>query len=164
MVELIQASSSEEIEAAKMLFLEYANWLEFDLCFQGFDKELAELPGKYAPPKGRLYLLKENGNYASCIALREIGSGISEMKRLYVKPVYRGKGFGILMAKKLIEAAKQIGYEKMRLDTIGSKMKEALTLYKSLGFVEIDAYYDNPQQDVVYMELDLKTNAGLNSI
>ncbi len=156
MVELIQAGSIEEIDAAKILFLEYANWLEFDLCFQGFDKELAELPGKYAPPKGRLYLLKDDGNYAGCIALREIDTGISEMKRLYVKPELRGKGFGILMANKLIEDAKQIGYEKMRLDTIGDRMKEALTLYKSLGFYEIEPYYDNPQLGVVYMELDLR--------
>ncbi len=155
MAELIQASTKEEIEIAKSLFIEYANWLEFDLCFQGFDKELAELPGKYSPPKGRLYLLKTDNKYAGCIALREIGEGISEMKRLYIKPEYRCRGFGIRMCKKLIAEAKLIGYKKMRLDTIGDKMKDALGLYKLLGFVEIEAYYKNPQPGVVYMELNL---------
>jgi putative acetyltransferase len=155
LAELIQALTKEEIEAAKSLFLEYANWLEFDLCFQGFDKELAELPGKYSPPKGRLYLLKADDKYAGCVALREIDDGISEMKRLYTKPEFRGRGYGLRMCKKLIEEAKLIGYKKMRLDTIGDKMKDALGLYKLLGFVEIEAYYKNPQPGVVYMELDL---------
>ncbi len=158
MAELIQASTKQEIEVAKSLFLEYANWLEFDLCFQGFDKELAELPGKYSPPKGRLYLLKDKNNYAGCIALREIADGISEMKRLYVRPEFRGKGYGLLMCNRLIEEAKLIGYKKMRLDTIGERMKKALGLYKALGFIEIESYYDNPQAGVVYMELDITTN------
>jgi ribosomal protein S18 acetylase RimI-like enzyme len=156
LTELIQASTKEEIEIIRKLFLEYADWLGFELCFQGFDEELASLPGKYAPPKGRLYLLKENENYAGCIALREIDEGISEMKRLYVKPEYRGRGYGNLMCKKLIEDAKAIGYKKMRLDTIGERMKSAYALYKSFGFYEIEPYNYNPQPGVVYMELELK--------
>jgi len=155
MAELVLATNGIEIETARKLFLEYGSWLGFDLCFQGFDKELAELPGKYAPPSGRLYLLKENNEYSGCIGLREIEPGICEMKRLYVKPEHRGKGYGKLLAQQIIKDAKAIGYDKMRLDTIGEKMKSAINIYYSLGFKEISAYYHNPHDGVVYMELYL---------
>lgn len=156
MIDIIQASSEIEIESMRELFLEYASWLGFDLCFQDFDEELAGLPGKYSPEKGgRLYLLIDDGKSAACIALRKIEEGICEMKRLYVKPEYRGRKYGNLLAKKIIDDAKELGYKKMRLDTIGSKMTSAMEIYKSLGFYEIEAYYYNPQPGVNYMELDL---------
>lgn len=156
MISIKQAENKNEIETAKKLFLEYANWLNFDLCFQGFDKELDELPGKYAPPDGRLYLLHDESKIAGCIALRKLDESICEMKRLYIKPEFRGKGHSKLLVKKIIDDAKIIGYKKMRLDTIGDKMKEAISLYRSFGFYEIDAYYHNPQKGVVYMELVIK--------
>jgi len=158
LIEIIQPHNDSDIQSVKELFLEYASWLGFDLCFQGFDEELAGLPGKYSPENGgRLYLLKDDGKTAACIALRKIEDGICEMKRLYVKPEFRGKHYGILLANKVIDEAKELGYKRMRLDTIGSKMKSAMALYKSLGFYEIEAYYYNPQPGVNYMELDLET-------
>lgn len=158
MADIVQASDSAEIDAVRSLFLEYAEWLGFDLCFQGFNDELANLPGKYAPPKGRLYLLKEGAEYIGCIALREIENGICEMKRLFVRPCYRSKGYGKLLAEKIIKEAKELGYVKMRLDTIGEKMKSAMAIYKALGFKEIASYYHNPQDGAVYMELYLANN------
>lgn len=158
MADIVQASDPAEIDAARSLFVEYAEWLGFDLCFQGFGKELAELPGKYAPPTGRLYLLRNGNEYIGCIALREIETGICEMKRLYVKPAYRSKGYGKLLAERIIKDAKEIGYVKMRFDTIGEKMKSAMAIYKALGFREIASYYHNPQDGVVYMELYLANN------
>lgn len=158
MAEIIQVSSNQEIETVKTLFLEYATWLGFELCFQGFDEELATLPGKYAPPNGRLYIVQDDDKIAGCIALREFKTGISEMKRLYVKPEFRGKGIGNIMVEKVIQDAIEIGYKKMLLDTIGDKMSSAIKIYKSFGFKEIPAYYKNPEKGVVYMELDLKNS------
>ena len=152
---IIQASGKEHINEVKTLFLEYANWLGFSFCFLGFDEELASLPGKYAQPEGRLYLAKSNNIFAGCIGLRKIADGICEMKRLYVKPEARGLGIGKKLVELVISDAKNIGYKKMRLDTLAEKMKEAQKLYKSSGFYEIEAYYNNPIEGVVYMELDL---------
>ena len=149
-----EAASPGDIEQARELFLEYAAWLKVDLCFQGFEQELAGLPGKYAPPQGRLLLAGADGAPAGCIALRPIESGIGEVKRLYVRPEFRGRGIAKKLAGEIVAAARAIGYAGLRLDTL-EFMREAAALYRSLGFVEIAPYYDNPLQGVVYMELKL---------
>jgi len=156
LTEIIQTHSADHVERVRELFREYEAWLEVDLCFQNFEKELAELPGKYAPPDGRLLLAVENGRVAGCVALRKIGEGICEIKRLFLRPQFRGKGLGRQLAKVIIEEAKQIGYERMRLDTLPPKMNDAVALYRSLGFKEIEPYYDNPVPGAKFMELDLR--------
>jgi len=138
----------------KALFLEYARSLGFSLCFQGFDRELAELPGKYAPPAGRLIIARANGVAAGCIALRQLGPETCEMKRLYVRPMYQGRGLGRALASHLIDEARRIGYRWMRLDTL-PQMTAAIPLYRSLGFSEIVPYYPNPVAGALFMELDL---------
>lgn len=152
---LIQASTTSEIEAARELFREYSSWLKVDLCFQNFERELAELPGDYSPPTGRLWLAYEDERLAGCIAMRSLGEGISEMKRLYVRPEFRGRGFGRVMAERLIEEARALGYSKMRLDTLPGRMDQAIAMYRSLGFQEIDRYYNNPYETAMFMELNL---------
>lgn len=155
MYEIIQVTTKAHINESKTLFLEYSNWLGELFCFQGFDEELAALPGKYAPPEGRLYLVISRGAPAGCIAMRKIADGICEMKRLYLRPGARGLGIGKKLVELVISDAKNIGYNKMRLDTLPDKMKEAQKLYKSTGFYEIKPYYNNPIEGVVYMELEL---------
>ena len=154
-MKLIQAKSEEEIERARELFKEYASGLGIDLCFQNFDKELAELPGDYVPPTGRLFLALEDEAAIGCVALRKIGDGVCEMKRLYVRPEFRGSGLGRTLAESIIEAARAIGYDRMRLDTLPGKMERAIAMYRSLGFSEIEPYYQNPVQDAVFMELQM---------
>jgi putative acetyltransferase len=149
--------TSEDIEAARRLFLEYSKSLGFDLCFQSFEEELAGLPGRYGPPDGRLLLARFDGEVAGCIALRKLEVGICEMKRLYVKPVFRGKKIGELLVRRLLKEARACNYERMRLDTVPS-MVTAQALYRSLGFVEIAAYCDNPIPGAVYMECNLTKN------
>ncbi len=153
MVKLIQAISSEEIEAIKSLFIEYAESLNFSLCFQDFDKEIESLPGKYSPPEGSLILAKIENEFAGCIALKKIEDGICEMKRLYVKPSHRGKQIGKILVEKIISDAKEIGYKSMRLDTVEGKMDSAIALYKEFGFKKIEKYYTNPEPHTLYMEL-----------
>src|SRR5258706_12592946 len=157
--EIIQARSAEDITDARELFREYEGWLEVDLCFQSFAKELAELPGKYAPPDGRLLLARINGQLGGCAALRKINHGICEIKRLFLRPQFRGQGLGRQLAEAIIREAKQIGYERMRLDTLPPKMNDAIALYRSLGFREIGPYYDNPVPGAKFMELDLVSEA-----
>ncbi len=140
-----------------MLFVEYADSLGFSLCFQGFDDELANLPGKYAPPTGRLLLAMCDGKIAGCIALKKLDDQKCEMKRLYVRPEHRGKKIGRLLAERLIEEARSIGYQKMCLDTIAGKMATAVAMYRSFGFIEREAYYHNPEPHTLYMELDLSS-------
>ncbi|OXV05066.1 hypothetical protein Egran_07166 [Elaphomyces granulatus] len=135
--------------------MEYAFSLNFSLCFQDFDNELDTLPGKYSPPDGFILLAFTDNKCAGCIALKKLEDGICEMKRLYVRPEYRNLGIGKMLVEKLIDEARQIGYAKMRLDTIEDKMKNAVKLYKSFGFYKIDAYYENPQPGVLYMEMIL---------
>ncbi len=143
-----------EIETIRQLFLEYAGSLGFSLCFQSFEDELAGLPGDYTAPEGRLYLAKVEGIPAGCVALHKIGHGLCEMKRLYVRPAYRGLSLGRSLAVATIVAAREIGYERMRLDTLKS-MVEAHALYRSLGFRDISPYRLNPLPEAVYMELTL---------
>ena len=150
-----QVESVEEIDFARELIEEYASWLGVDLCFQGFEKELRELPGDYSPPYGRLLLAVDDVQIAGCIAIRRIGSDTCEMKRLYVRPAFRGRGLGRELASVIIEDARKIGYKKMRLDTLPRRMQQAVSMYHALGFKEIEPYYANPIVGVLYLELDL---------
>lgn len=154
-VNVVPAVSASDLALVRELFLEYARSLDFELCFQSFDDELAGLPGKYEPPSGRLYLATVNGQTAGCIALRQLDAGICEMKRLWVRPDYRRHGVGRALCEQLLSDARQIGYRAMRLDTIGATMRNAVGLYRSLGFREIPAYYDNPIPGALYLELTL---------
>ncbi len=149
------ALSEPEISICRELFLEYADWLGFDLCFQGFESELADLPGKYAEPEGRLYLAYLDDEPVGCICLRPLEDNICEMKRLYLRSEARGSGLGRILIERLIADAKEIGYTAMRLDTYPPKMAAAVKLYREYGFREIAAYYDNPHKGVLYMELSL---------
>jgi ribosomal protein S18 acetylase RimI-like enzyme len=155
-VTILQATSSARLAAVRELFLEYAQSLGFSLCFQGFDKELAELPGMYAPPDGRLLLATVEGENAGCIGLHKLQSDVCEMKRLYVRPRFRGARLGRRLAEASIAEAGGIGYKKMRLDTIVGKMDRAIELYRQLGFREIDPYRPNPIPGALYMELELR--------
>jgi putative acetyltransferase len=137
------------------LFLEYANSLGFSLCFQGFDQELAGLPGKYAPPQGRLLLAEFSGKPAGCVALHSIQPEIAEMKRLYVRPEFRGKGVGVALTNAILREAKKIGYQRLRLDTIQPLMSDAIAMYRRFGFYEIAPYRPNPIAGTLYMELAL---------
>ena len=155
MTTLTLATSPAQIETVRSLFTEYQQWLNFSLCFQGFDKELAELPGKYAAPNGRLYLAEHGGAIAGCIALRPMDDeGVCEMKRLFVRGEFRGKKIGKVLVDTILADAKAIGYHTMRLDTL-QRMETARALYTKLGFKVIPAYYNNPMDEVVYMELEL---------
>jgi len=152
---IVQAESPAQIAYARELFLEYAQSLGFSLCFQSFDQELAGLPGDYKPPDGRLLLAEAAGQPAGCVALHELESGICEMKRLYLRPAFRGKGLGRMLAERIICEARAIGYLRMRLDTVEPIMKNAVTLYRQLGFREIPPYRSNPIAGAMYMELEL---------
>ena len=126
-----------------------------DLCFQGFERELAELPGAYAPPEGRLLIARVGGDVVGCVGLRPLEPGICEMKRLWVEPGFGGRGIGRALAESIVAAAREIGYERMRLDTLPERMPAAQHLYRSLGFREIPPYYDNPLPGVTMLELAL---------
>ena len=156
-MKLIDACDSPSLVTIRTLFREYAAAIGIDLCFQNFEAELAALPGCYAPPAGCILLAESDPGRepAGCIALRPLDPGICEMKRLYVRPAYRGTGLGRTLAVALIERARQIGYATMRLDTLAS-MTSAQALYRTLGFRECPAYYANPLPGVVYMELALQ--------
>lgn len=158
--QLRQARSARDIDDARRLFLEYADWLKIDLCFQDFDRELATLPGAYAPPRGRLLLAGEPGEAFACIALRPLGESdplLGEVKRLYVQPAQRGLGWGERLARAVVHEARAIGYRELRLDTF-AWMGEARALYARLGFRECAPYYDNPHDGVVYMSLALSSS------
>ena len=152
---LAEASSADDLAAARRLFRAYADWLAVDLCFQDFERELATLPGAYAPPQGRLLLARVGGEAAGCVALRPLEPGICEMKRLWVEPGFAGFGLGRDLAETIIEAARDAGYRRMRLDTMPARMPAAQHLYGTLGFVEIAPYYHNPLDGVVMLELAL---------
>ena len=150
-----QAESPAQIAQARELFLEYAESLGFSLCFQNFDQELAGLPGDYAPPEGRLLLIGHEDQLAGCVALHKLEANICEMKRLYLRPQFRGKGFGRALANRIIADAHQIGYQRMRLDTVEPVMKDAVAMYRKLGFKEVAPYRPNPMAGAIYMELEL---------
>ena len=152
-MEVVDGHVAERLTVVRELFEEYAAALDVDLGFQDFDRELAELPGDYAPPAGRL-LLALGPEPAGCVALRPFAPGVCEMKRLYVRPEFRGTGLGRILAEQIVEAARDAGYERMRLDTLPT-MGAARGLYESLGFVEIEAYRPNPVHGTTYFELAL---------
>ena len=154
MINIIHAKTREHLEQIRALFIEYQKFLNVDLCFQGFNKELNMLPAPYAPPDGCLLLALDEASSVGCIALKKLGDNICEMKRLFVRSGYRKQGYGKLLAEEIIKQARFLNYEKMRLDTL-NVLKQAMHLYESLGFKKIDAYYSNPLPDVVYWELDL---------
>ncbi len=153
-IDIVRATSADQLATARRLFKEYEASLGIDLCFQGFERELAELPGAYAPPAGRLFLATDGAEPAGCVALRPLGGGVCEMKRLYVRPAARGARLGRRLAETVIREARAIGYARMRLDTMPS-MKEAIALYRSLAFGEIAPYRENPVAGALFMELDL---------
>jgi putative acetyltransferase len=150
-----QAENEADISAAREIFREYEAWLGLDLCFQGFEDELKNLPGKYSPPQGRLHLASLGDEVAGCIALRPLEPGICEMKRLFVRDNFRGERVGQQLIDGVLTAAREIGYERMRLDTFPPKMGKAVQLYRAYGFNEIEPYYDNPNPGVLFMELKL---------
>lgn len=150
-----QAETPAQIALARELFLEYAQSLGFSLCFQNFDSELAGLPGNYAPPDGRLLLAEFEGQIAGCAALHKLSDDICEMKRLYVRPQFRGMKLGRALADRVIAEARLIGYAHMRLDTVEPVMKDAVAMYRKLGFREIAPYCSNPIAGALYMELQL---------
>lgn len=154
-ISLKQAESPEEIAQVRELFLEYAKSLNFSLCFQSFDKELAKLPGDYAPPDGRLLLLEHDGKLAGCVALHKLDAEACEMKRLYLRREFRGKGLGLALARAVIDEARKIGYRYMRLDTVEPVMRDAVAMYRKMGFKEIAHFCPNPIAGAMYMELEL---------
>ena len=154
-IEIVEAIDPEDISEIRRLFRAYADWLNVDLCFQGFDDELASLPGKYASPHGRLLLAKVGGEVAGCVAVRPLEGDICEMKRLWVEPGFLGLGLGRMLADAIIEAGRELGYKAMRLDTMPERLKAAGHIYESLGFEQIPDYYHNPLDGVVMFELRL---------
>lgn len=155
MLELVPADTEERIRHARELFAEYVDSLDFSIRFQSLDEEIAQLPGPYAPPDGRLLLALWEGQVAGCVALRKLEDGICEMKRMYVRPAFRGRGIGRRLADAVIDEARAIGYRCMRLDSVDT-MTEAITLYRSLGFQDCDPYCYNPLKGAVFMELALR--------
>ena len=157
MLTIVQAEEGRAINNIRSLFTEYADALGFDLCFQNFKQELANLPGEYAPPDGCLLLARYGDEFVGCGALRKLSGDICEMKRLYVKHVFRGLRIGRALAEAVIERARKVGYTRMRLDTV-PEMVVARALYASLGFKEIAPYRENPIQGAKFMELGLRTS------
>ena len=154
MIQIVKANTETLVENAKELIREYAQSLEFDLEFQDFEKEMENFPGQYAPPRGCLYVALDANQPIGCVALRNLGQGVCEMKRLYVKPSLRGQKVGKLLAEIVIKAARDMEYDYMRLDTIPS-MKQANMLYNALGFKQIAPYRFNPIEGATFFELNL---------
>jgi ribosomal protein S18 acetylase RimI-like enzyme len=157
MMNIIQAETEFHFEQARILFEEYAALLNIDLAFQDFDTELEVLERMYGPPNGRILLAFDEENTAGCIAVRALskaGEGACEMKRLYVRPSYRGSGLGRRLAERVLKEACRLGYDRMLLDSL-EQMERARALYRTVGFSEIAPYYDNPFDNVKYMEVQL---------
>lgn len=156
MLTILQAETAVQVSHAREMMLEYARSLGFDLCFQGFEEELRQLPGKYAPPAGRLFLAFCDERPAGVIALRAMEeSGVCEMKRLYVRPEFRGHQIGRKLARYLIQEAAKMGYAQMRLDTVPGNHDHAIAMYRELGFREVVPYYRSPVDRTLFMELTL---------
>lgn len=144
----------DNLNAVRELFRDYVHELGVDLNFQDFEQELSTLPGKYARPKGRLYLAYDQGEAIACIALRPFEVNVGEVKRLYVKPSHRRQGLSKILVERIIRDASTLGYKRLFLDTLNT-MTPAMNLYRSLGFIETDAYYLNPLEGATYFALDL---------
>jgi ribosomal protein S18 acetylase RimI-like enzyme len=155
-MDIIPATTLDHLAEVRILFREYERFLDVDLCFQGFEAELTALPGKYAPPGGALLLAVDGAVVCGCVALRALEPGVCEMKRLFVRPAFRGCGLGRALADALLREGAARGYAVMRLDTL-PKLKDATRLYERLGFRRIGAYYPNPLPGVSYWEMDLNT-------
>jgi putative acetyltransferase len=156
--ELLTPTGRDQLEAVRDIFREYAHGLGVDLCFQQFDEELATLPGDYGPPRGALFLARMDGAIAGCCALRPLDTAdypnAAEMKRLYVRPAFRGTGLGRQLTEAALDAARERGYACVLLDTL-SDMEAARALYEDLGFEEIPPYYHNPIPGAHYLKADL---------
>ncbi len=148
------ATSADDVGRARALFVEYASSLDYDLCFQGFEQEIATMPGAYAPPRGRLLVVGEMDDAFGCIALRPINDDTGEVKRLFVREGHRGENWGRRLAEALVDEARAIGYRQLKLDTLES-MRAARALYAALGFRPCEPYYHNPLPGVIYMSLRL---------
>ncbi len=146
------AKTPADLDEVRTLFREYESWLAIDLCFQGFEEELASLPGKYAAPRGRLFVAAINGALAGCVALRPLTDDTAELKRLFVRESFRGLGAAGVLMDRVIEAAREIDYQRIVLDTLYPQMAAAVNLYRVRGFEEIPAYYNNPHGDALFME------------
>jgi len=156
-ISIQEAVTAREIEIIRTLLLEYAETLDFSLGFQGFDEELAALPGKYSAPKGSLLLASNtSGEIAGCVAIRPITQADAEMKRLYVRPAFRGLALGRRLAEASVSFAKSAGYQAFCLDTIAETMAAAERLYQDIGFVKTAPYYENPVAGATFYKLDLK--------
>jgi GNAT superfamily N-acetyltransferase len=161
MLTILQATTEDHINTARELIVEYAFWLEFNLCFQGFEEEMRSLPGKYAPPEGRLLLALWHGRPAGVIALRPLEEpDVCEMKRLYVRPEFRRHRIGRVLAERIIGEAAEVGYSRMRLDTIPGKMDSAIEMYRGLGFAETVPYHSTPVGQTLFLELALNSASG----
>lgn len=158
MIEIAPAGA-RDLSDVVALFRQYQASLGVDLSFQGFEEELEGLPGEYAPPAGRLLLGRSGDRVGGCVALRPFGSGECEMKRLYVRPEFRGSGMGRMLVTRIVEEARVIGYARMRLDTLPG-MERAIRLYESLSFRDVPAYRYNPVPGTRYLALDLKRADG----
>jgi GNAT superfamily N-acetyltransferase len=158
-MEILQTTTTGQIAHARQLFREYAAWLAVDLCFQGFDAELANLPGAYALPRGRLLLAIKGEVAAGCVAVRPLDENVCEMKRLFVSPAFRGQGLGRRLAERVIDEARTAGYATIRLDTL-PRMHDAIRLYRFLGFTPCPAYYETPLSDTIFMELPLSRQSA----
>jgi len=154
-MQVVDGTTPERLPAARALFEEYAASLAFDLAFQDFERELAGLPGDYAPPRGRLLLALVGGDAAGCAGLRPFDEPTAELKRMYVRPAHRGSGLGRRLAGAAIAAAREIGYERIVLDTVPG-METAQQLYDSLGFARVPPYRFNPVAGAAFMELRLR--------
>lgn len=155
MNDLIQVQSEKDLAEVAELFREYAEWLAIEVSSCKIEKTISAFPGQYGPPDGCLLLARQDGRSAGCVALRRFDDDTCEMKRLHVRPAYRGRGIGKALAAEIIDEARRLGYRKMRLDSIADRMKEAVSLYRSLGFREISPYGDHPEGCTLFMELDL---------
>ena len=151
---IVRAQTPRQFDEARVLFRAYATWLGEDLCYQNFDAELQALPQQYAPPSGSLLLAYAGEEAVGCVAVRAlpgVGADACEMKRLFVQPSHWGQGLGRRLAEGIVAEGRQLGYRRMLLDTL-RRLERAVALYHALGFREVDAYYDNPLDDVCYME------------